>query len=84
MELDKEQKDLLIKTLKGSRNCINMMCEQAVASLNTFKVMGQEIPKVLLKRQAQEREEMERIIDNIDESLKFLEKSDWHTRKLPS
>ena len=76
MELDKEQKDLLIKNLRSSRNCINMMCEQAVASLNTFKVMGQEIPKVLLKRQAQEREEMERIIDNIDESLKFLEKSD--------
>ena len=76
MELDKEQKDLLIKTLKSSRNCINMMCEQAVASLNTFKVMGQEIPKVLLKRQAQEQEEMEKIIDDIDESLKFLKKSD--------
>ena len=76
MELDKEQKDLLIKTLKGSRNGINMMCEQAVASLNTFKVMGQEIPKVLLKKQAQEQEEMEKIIDDIDESLKFLEKSD--------
>ena len=52
------------------------MCEQAVASLNTFKVMGQEIPKVLLKKQAQEQEEMEKIIDDIDESLKFLEKSD--------
>lgn len=76
MELDKQQKDLLIKTLKSSRNCINMMCEQAVASLNTFKVMGQEIPKVLLKRQAQEREEMEKIIDDIDEFLKSLEKSD--------
>ena len=70
-----EEKQKLLSTLKDARDSINNMVEASGMVSKTFISM-MNIPKEYIEKKESETETMEKVIDDIDECLKFLEKSD--------